>query len=72
MTTAVAAAITGVVTWKDSLHDPTNNNRESANDKAFPRLFINSEPIITLLGKINLLVLSAKSLGYNLRKIGFT
>ena len=30
------------------------------------------EPVISLLRKINLSVLSAKSLGYNLRKIGFT
>jgi len=30
------------------------------------------EPIISLLGKINLSVISTMSLGYNLRKIGFT
>ncbi len=38
---------------------------------AFSRLFLNSEPIIILLGKINLLLLSAKCLGYNLRIIGY-
>ena len=54
-----------------SLVPPTNNNRESANDDAVSRFLLNSEPIILLLGKINLSVLSAKSLGYNLRKIGF-
>ena len=27
-----------VMTWKDSLYAPTNNNRESANDDAFSRL----------------------------------
>lgn len=32
-----AAAITAVVTWKDSLRDPINNNRESANFDAFSR-----------------------------------
>ena len=64
--------VTAVMTWKDSLCDPTNNNRESANDKAFSRFLLNSEPIISLLVKINLSVLSDKSLGYNLRKIGFT
>jgi len=54
-----------------SLVPPTNNNREIANFDAFSRLLVNSKPTILLLGKINLSVLSAKSLGYNLRKIGF-
>ena len=27
-----------VMTWKDSLYAPTNNNLESANDDAFSRL----------------------------------
>ena len=59
--------------WKNKQKscDPTNKNRESANDDAVSRFLLNSEPIILLLGKINLSVLSAKSLGYNLRKIGF-
>ena len=70
--TAVVAAITAVVIWKDSLSIPTNNNWESANYDAFSQFSVNSGPIISLLGKINLSVLSAKSLGYNLRKIGFT
>ena len=58
--------MTAVMTWRDSLRDPTNNNRESANDDAFSRFSVSSGPIISLLGKINLSVLSAKSLGYNL------
>jgi hypothetical protein len=37
VTTAVAAAITAVVIWKDSLRDHTNNNRESAKNDAFSR-----------------------------------
>ena len=36
-TTVVAAVITAVVTWKDTLRDFTNNNRESAQDDAFSR-----------------------------------
>ena len=64
--------VMAVMTWKDSLRDPTNNNRESANFDVFSRFLANSGPIISLLGKINLSVLSDKSLGYNLRKIGFT
>ena len=50
---------------------PYNNYRESANDDAVSRFLLNSEPIILLLVKINLSILSGKSLGYNLRKIGF-
>ena len=57
--------------YKQESCDPTNNNRESAYYDAFSRLLVNSKPTILLLGKINLSVLSAKSLGYNLRKIGF-
>jgi hypothetical protein len=37
VTTAVAAAIMAVVTWKDSLRGHTNNNRESAKVDAFSR-----------------------------------
>jgi len=43
------AVMTKVVTWKDSLSVPTNNNRESANDDAFSRFSVNSGPIISLL-----------------------
>lgn len=60
------------MTWKDSLSIPTNNKRESAYYDAFSRLSVNSEPIISLLGKINLSNLYPKYLGYNLRVIGFT
>lgn len=35
--TTVAAAITEVVTWKDSLSIPTNNNRESVKNDAYSR-----------------------------------
>ena len=64
--------MTAAVICKDGLRDLTNNNREGANYDAFSRFSVNSKPIIFLLGKINLSVLSAKSLGYNLRMIGFT
>ena len=51
---------------------PYNNYRESANDDAISQFLLNFEPTILLLVKINLSILSGKSLGYNLRMIGFT
>ena len=70
-TTAVAVAITAVVTWVNSLNIP-NNNWGNASKFAFSQFSVNSESAISLLGKINLSVLSTKSFGYNLRMIGFT
>ena len=42
---------------------PYNNYRESANDDAVSRFLLNSEPIILLLVKINLSILSGKRHG---------